>query len=333
MDLEPRTLLELLSDLARDCANGWSIGSFGAIGEFTRAEPEPATFDLSAERLEVVTARGGIRIAPDSPLRAIAYDTLSSDGEGWSHALALCAPRTRQPRDKIVSLGPDLDALDANEHGAELFDLGVAAGCVRMCVRTRDESLSRTLAASVDGELLSNRELIGGILATQPHRVLLSPAGRIEVYQPIPSAEETSPLGPHTHLLPKLISTRRTHSSNVPVPEGWQPVLTVHPRSPWPDEDNAPVPYDESADAAFAPFLDRFGLAEDKEIRDSIIRAVNSGEDASAFAWPSTRRGRTAARITLRRLAAARTPAVASWRAIRDNTPVDPEADLDGSRH
>ena len=333
MELEPRTLLELLSGLARDYANGWSIGSFGAIGEFTRAEPEPATFDLSPGRLEVVTARGGIRIAPASPLRAIAYDTLSSDGEGWSHALALCAPRSRDQRDKIVSLGPDLDALDADEHGAELFDLGVAAGCVRMCVRTRDESLSKALAASVDRELIDDRELMGGILATQPHRVLLSPAGRIEVYQPIPSADETSPMGPHTHLLPKLISTRRTHSSNVPVPDGWQPVLTVHPRSPWRDEHNVRVPYDESVDAAFAPLLDRYGLAEDKKIRDSITRAVNSGEDASAYAWPSTRRGRTAARITLRRLAAARTSAVASWRAIRDNAHFDTDADADEIRH
>jgi hypothetical protein len=329
MELEPRTLLELLSDLVSNCANGWSIGSFGAIGEFTRGEEEPATFGLTGERLEVTTARGGIRIAPASPLRAIAYDTLSSDGEGWAHGLALCAPRARGEQGKIAALGLDREALHPNERGAQLFDLGVGAGCVRMCVRTRDESLSKELAAGVDGELLSNRELVGAILAAQPHRVLLSPAGRIEVYQPIPPADETSPSGPHTHLLPKLISTRRTHSSNVPVPDGWQPALTVHPRSPWRDRDNVRVPYDERVDAAFTPLLDRFGLSEDKEIRDSITRAVNSGADAAAFAWPSTRRGRTAARITLRRLAAARVPAIASWRAIRDNTPVDPDADLD----
>jgi hypothetical protein len=329
MKLEPRSLLELLSDLARDCANGWSIGSFGAIGEFTRGEQEPATIDASAERFEVITARGGIRIAPISPLRAIAYDTLSSDGEGWSHALALCAPPTHEPQGKIVALGSDLGALQPKDRGAALFDLGVAAGGVRMCVRTHDESLSSALAGSANRDLLGDRDLVGKILAVQPHRVMLSAAGRIEVYQPIPSTDQTSPAGPHTHLLPKLISTRRTHSSNVPVPEGWQPVLTLHPRSPWRDTDNGRVPYNATADASFAPLLERFGLPEDKEIRDSVTRAVKSGADAATFAWPSTRRGRTAARITLRRLAAARMPAVTSWRAIRDNAPVDTDGDPD----
>ena len=329
MKLEPRTLLEVLSDLARDCGNGWSIGSFGAIGEFVRGEQESVAIDVQDGRFEVTTARGGMRIMPIVPLRAIAYDTLSSDGEGWSHALALCAPVSDESKSKIAALGPDVDALDPKERGAELFDLGVATGGVRMCVRTHDKSLSGALTANAGRELLGTHELILKILAAQPHRVMLSAAGRIEVYQPIPSADQTSPSGPHTHLLPKLIAARRTHSSNVPVPRGWHPVMTAHPRSPWRDADNVRVPYDEAADTAFAPLLERFGLPEDKQVRDSVTHAVKSGADATAFSWPSTRRGRTAARITLRRLAAARTPAVIHWRAMRDNAPVEEDADSD----
>ena len=328
MELEPRSLLELVSRLADDYGNGWSIGSFGAIGEFTRGEQEPAAIDASAERFEVITARGGMRLAPSAPLRAIAYDTLSADGEGWSHALALCT-RAAESHGRIIALGPDLAALQPQDRRAQLFDLGVAAGGVCMCVRTQDESLSSALSGSAGRDLLGDRELVGKILAAQPHRVMLSAAGRIEVYQPIPAMDEVSPAGPHTHLLPKLIATRRTHSSNVPVPEGWQPVLTVHPRSPWRDADNARVPYNATADASFAHLLERFGLPEDKEIRDSVSRAVESGSDAATFAWPSTRRGRATARITLRRLAAARMPAVNSWRAIRDNAPAEADGDPD----
>jgi hypothetical protein len=327
-NLEPRAALQLLADLARDCRNGWSIGSFGAIGEFVCSGQEPAAIEVSAAKVEIKTARGGIQIAPLVPMRAIAYDTLSADGDGWSHALALCAPQDQGRQGRIAALGRDAAALQPEQRDAELFDLGVAAGSIRMCVRTHDKGLADALTANAGRELLSNRELLNRILSVQPHRVMLSSAGRIEVYQPIPSADQTSPSGPHTHLLPKLISARRTHSANVPVPRGWQPVLTVHPRSPWHNADNARVPYDEAADSAFAPMLKRFGLPEDKEVRDSITRAVRSGADPAGFPWPATRRGRAAARITLRRLAAAQTGTAASWRAIRDNTPVEVDTDF-----
>jgi hypothetical protein len=329
MKLEVRSLVELLSDLARNWDNGWSIGSFGAIGEFVRGELEPATLEERDLAFQVTTARGGIRIAPTAPMRAIAYDTLSPDGEGWSHALALCAMRSEEPQGKIVALGPDLAALRAPDRNAQLFDLGVATGCVRMCIRVQEASLASALNANAGRDLLSRPELVRQIISVQPHRVMLSAAGRIEVYQPIPTVDEKSPPGPHTHLLPKLIATKRTHSSNVPVPEGWQPVLTVHPKSPWRDADNMRVPYNETADAAFQPLLERFGLPEDKEVRESVKQAVKSGKDAAAFEWPATRRGRTTARITLRRLSAARMPSVAGWRALRDNAPIDSDGDPD----
>lgn len=79
MNLDQRQLLELLSELAGDCGNAWSIGSFGAIGEFMRDESEPATIAASGERFEVLTSRGALRIAPATPLQVIAYDMLTAD--------------------------------------------------------------------------------------------------------------------------------------------------------------------------------------------------------------------------------------------------------------
>ena len=52
---------------------------------------------------------------------------------------------------------------------------------------------------------------MGMILAANPHRVFISRLGRIEVYQPIPPPSGKSPEGPHTHVLPKLLKSGRTH--------------------------------------------------------------------------------------------------------------------------
>jgi hypothetical protein len=252
---------------------------------------------------------------------------------GWSHALAFCVPSPTLSAAPIRAMGADAFALRREDRDAPLFDLGVAIGATRLCVRTRDVPLVAALEGNTGRDLLGNHALIEQIVRAQPHRVLLSPAGRIEVFQPIPMRGGKSPAGPHTHVLPKLIAKRRSHSSNVPLPEDWQPVLTAHPPSPWPLAENSQSGharfYHADSDAAFVPLLRQYGVAEAKEIRDAITAAVASREDVSAFPWPKSRQGRIAARVTLRRLAAAGVASAASWRAARDNVRSDEDPDQD----
>ena len=73
------------------------------------------------------------------------------------------------------------------------------------------------------------------MLRLSPHRVLVGPCGRIEVYQTIPPVDGRSPDGPHTHVLPKLLRAGRTHAANLPIPDGLVPCLTIHPSRPDPD--------------------------------------------------------------------------------------------------
>ncbi|HEX7819651.1 MULTISPECIES: hypothetical protein [Sphingomonadaceae] len=82
-------------------------------------------------------------------------------------------------------------------------------------------------------ELLDADGVMTEVLRAQPRRVLLSPAGRVEVYHPIPTADGKSPIGPHTHLVAKLVVKDRPHSSNVSIPEAMQSALSLHPRSSW----------------------------------------------------------------------------------------------------
>ncbi len=317
------TLQQLLTAAIDDARNGWSIGTFGAIGEFMRDRDEPCERCRSDREEKIVTARGALGISLRDDVVPIAYDTLSADGETWSHAVAFCLPRPPLDRRPAVScLGTDGGALRCEDADAPLFDLGIGLGHVRMCVRTRDEKLGTALR-SLEGISLFSREgaqAMELVLKTSPHRIVFSPLARIEVYSPIPGPTERSPSGPHTHVLPKLLAAGRTHGANAPIPGGLQPALMLYPRSPWRDAAGRPTPFDSRLDQDFERLLASYGLLEDKQVRAATEAAVLGGADPATHAWPRTRRGRAQARITLRRLAQRLgSRAVADWRKLYDH--------------
>jgi len=56
-------LLDLIAGQVADVETAWSIGTFGAIAEFTRDAEETAAFDRGTGAVSVVTARGAERIS------------------------------------------------------------------------------------------------------------------------------------------------------------------------------------------------------------------------------------------------------------------------------
>jgi hypothetical protein len=113
---------------------------FGAIAEFHRDPDEPAAI---AEQpvLSVATSRGAIRLSTPDELRPVAYETISKCIDSWGHGLALCLPRERarmNGRGVITELGPDREAVRADDRDALLFDLGLGGGSAAICVRTSD---------------------------------------------------------------------------------------------------------------------------------------------------------------------------------------------------
>ncbi len=325
----------LIDDMMADPRHGWSLGTFGAVGEFMRDEGEPVTIAREGNARVAITARGGLRVAPRPDLRAIAYDTLARDGESWGQSLAFCLPAPADMAQGAVrSLGTDREALRAEDRDARLFDTGTGLGLVRFCVRTRDPGLIGALEALEGQPLFSDagRLVMSEILRAQPARVVTSPVARVEVYSPIPAPDGTSPEGPHTHLLPKLVASGRTHAANAPIPAGLQPVLMLHPGSPWRDAMGQRVPFDSELDEIFEDLFLQFGLPDDLAIRAAVEDAVEAGTPPDAFASPATRRGRVAARIALRRLARTAPAKVEAWRRHFDHGP-DQTADSDQIAH
>ena len=324
-------LLDVLVEQMTDVETGWSIGTFGAIAEFSRDVGEATEIDLGDGAASAVTGRGGLRIGVSGSLRVIAAETLTR--LSWSQRVALCLPEqgcAMNRRTVLTEIGPDEEALRPQDRTAILFDLGLGALQVDACVRSDDPDVAAALRTWQGRSLFDpDCRAMATILATSPHRVFLSRLGRIEVFQPIPPPNGKSPQGPHTHVLPKLLRHRRTHAATELVPEGWVPCAHFYPPHPARDDEGNSRPFESRRYTAFQALLDRYGEQDLLAIKRSVVTAVKAGREPSAIAAPD-RFARATVRVALRQLQALQPtlPALAVWRSAHDHS--DPDA-LDDS--
>jgi hypothetical protein len=299
-----------LAERMADAGTQWSVGTFGAIAEFIRDPDELVGIVCTGGSAAAMTARGGIRITPPRETRLNACET--AVGSGWSQRIALCLPRDRCAmggRIAFTELGPDFDALRAADRGGILFDLGLGCLQVDVCIRSHDADLISRLQRLAGRSLFEpGNPAMGVILAANPHRVFISRVGRSEVYQPIPEPTGTSPSGPHTHVLPKLLKSRRTHSANEPVPVGLVPCAHLYPSHPLKDGMGRPRPFDLERHAAFQRMFHQFGDPELIALKNRVSAAVVAGEDPSSITVANDRFSHAGVRIAVRQLRASEGP-------------------------
>ena len=299
------SLIDILRRYIRDSEASWSCGSFGAIAEFARDPNEEAV--ISDDGLAIVTAQGGMRLAPIGDVRPIAYELPGHHPEAWQHGLALCLPVGNcrlAGREVLTELGPDTLALRFDDREAILFDLGLAIGHADICVRTADPKTLGLLRSGAGCSLLSpdGLHLLREIARLNPHRVFSCRFGRIEVYQPIPSPKDKTPSGPHTHVLPRLLVLRRTHAATLPIPHGLVPCMTLFPPNPISDGHGGIRPFDGAQYEEFQHLWNRFGIPELAALKDAIFSTLSAGQSAlpSDLLPPLDRSGRATARVALR---------------------------------
>lgn len=284
----------------------WSIGTFGAIAEFSRVGSEDVTIERQRNRLAAVSARGGISIQLDAHCRPFAFESIAY--QGWSQQVALCmkiADARMSARAVLTEIGEDADALRSEDRDGVLFDLGIAAPHIDFCIRVRDARLLAWLREHEGRPLYGpDNPALGAILEASPHRVFISRMGRAEVFQRIPCHGEKSPEGPHTHLLPRLLKQRRTHAATEPIPDGYVPCAHVYP---WHPADvslgNEPM-VDLDQHRYFQMVLRSFGAPEAIAIKDMVRQSVIRGQNPPVEAFVRSRVQRASVRIALRQLKA-----------------------------
>jgi hypothetical protein len=317
--------VDLLHRQIADADTQWSLGTFGGIAEFSRDRDETVNLTQSATGASAVTTRGGIAIELSDGCRPFAFECITK--ASWSQRVAFCLPADNcamNRRAVLTELEADHSALRPQDRGSILFDLGLGALQTDLCVRIGDldtvTELRRYCGLSVfDPE----NPAMGVLLETNPHRVFISRIGRIEVYQPIPPASGKSPDGPHTHVLPKLLKSGRTHAATEPIPEGWIPCVHLYPSHPARDGS-----FDVAGHDSFQRMIAGFGLPNSLAIKRRVADAIEAGEPPSASPTAQDRHGRTSVRIALRQLKAAgvASPTLHAWVAKFDNAVVDDDA-------
>lgn len=299
----------ILCEHLADINVGWSIGSFGAIGEFHQRSNDILSCD-DPERLMRVSEKGGIRLLADQlrEVTPVAFETLSPRPERWGQGLALCLPAEQAQgaqRSVLTELGPDEDALRLESRQDILFDMGLNQFQVDFCIRTGDPDLLKVLRAETGRSLFEmNNPAMAAILKAHPARVVISALGRVEVYQKIggPDTGGVSPDGPHTHVLPKLLRAGRTHSANTPIPEGLVPCANLHPSSPVMGDRGEDIPFDADRFRAFQAILEIYGLPDYLATKKQVLVALKTGK-VDELSEPETRLKRVALRNTLRQQA------------------------------
>lgn len=319
------TALDLAVAQLADPANAWSLGGSGALAEFMRAGDEPCERDA----LRAVTARGAIRIEPRGDLGALAYEMPSAQAGLWHHGVLFSLPAAAAllpARTVVTELGLDRAAIRVEDRAAAVFDLGLGSAAFAFCVRTADAALLAALRRASGGGFLAAGPALGAALvAANPHRVVISRAARIEVYQPIAAAGGVTPDGPHTHLIPRLLRPGRPASANIPLAPGRVPGLTLHPPHPAKNEAGERKPFAHAEHAAFQRLLDAFGDPASVGAKAAVRAAVQRGDSPEDWRAPASRHARQACRIGLRQLAFEGAPhaALSGWlRALdRPRTP------------
>ncbi len=319
----------------RDWRAGWNIGSFGAIAEFHQDDGEPALVDGPLER---ATARGGIRIERTDGVRPVAWEALSKDPARWQQGIALClheADARRAKRTVLTELGPDDSAIRAEDQGAILFDMGLGQANIDFCIRARDPELLAVLRGALGQPLAApGNPAMGAILRAHPHRVALSALGRCEVYQKIggPDTGGVSPAGPHTHVLPKLMAAGRTHSANLPIPEGLMPGASLHPGSPVMGPFGEDRAFDPQLFERFQALLETWGPAEYVATKRRVREAIAAGQEPGPEPLAESRVARTAVRNAIRQHARSHgaSALLARWSAAHDRGAIEADADAPG---
>ena len=82
--------IDLLQREIADPETQWSLGTFGAIAEFSRDPDEPVRLTQSDDAVSAVTPRGGIALKPHRGSRPFASESITKSG--WNQSIALCLP-------------------------------------------------------------------------------------------------------------------------------------------------------------------------------------------------------------------------------------------------
>ena len=207
----------------------WVFGVVGAVGEFTAAPGESISLSCENGVILAYTKNGALQMKINDDVRALTFE--QPDLSVASPVLLVVKNKIGNiPLSNVITdLGEDTKSLFKNDN-KNLFDLGLGRKEARFGVRVASGFANKVLKNSL-GQTFTEAlpSLAGPLIQESPTRVIDTAIGRIEVQGKIPYPEASSPLGPHTHLLPSEIETGRPTPIGMEIPSSYMPGAIFYP--------------------------------------------------------------------------------------------------------
>jgi hypothetical protein len=227
---ETADIRAFVTDSLRRASGTWTAGVVGAVGEFAAMGGAPVQVEVEGGQVIAHTAGGRLRFWINDDVRALTFDAIDTPPERQRVVLAVKRGRGHPPPvQTLTDLGADGAAIDQEDRALRLFDLGLGRKEARFCVRCAPGPALEAVSAA-DGAFPQHLSAIGpALLAESPARVIETALGRLEILTPIPPPGGTSPLGPHTHLLPDHLATGRAMPAGMDLPRAYLPGAIFYP--------------------------------------------------------------------------------------------------------
>lgn len=185
----------------------WVMGASGAIGEFIMTDKAPVDVERDGDTVIGSTYGGRVRFDIHDRVRAISI--AHPDGDPDRSRIILAVSKSRgglETASTLTPLGPDAGAIDPGAADESLYDIGLDREDVRFELRT-DDAQDRALLERNVGKPFTDTipALVEGLSGRAPTRVIETMAGRMEISTPLPTAGNSPPMAPHTHLTLKYV--------------------------------------------------------------------------------------------------------------------------------
>jgi predicted Fe-S protein YdhL (DUF1289 family) len=211
----------------------WVAGVYGAVAEFCVGDGEIIALNIRQHSIGASSSRGAISLRLSDHVRALAFGASQNLAESEIIVLAVLRKHaTFVPHFGLTNLGPDVGSIRTSDRDEHLYDLGLGRIAAGFGIRTADPVLTACLerCSGLDWPDVLSR--IGAeIVQSSPTRVVRHSLGRNEVFTAIPPPGGQSPPGPHTHLLPRQLSSRVDLPPNLTVPDVYVPCAVHYPQS------------------------------------------------------------------------------------------------------
>lgn len=268
---------KILVDAAEITKSSWAIVRDGVVAEFSVVLGDKPIKTFENNTLKIDTHRATLCVNFDESVKAVVAESGAHGCSPWTQHVYLCIQKDQAKmscRNKLTYLGKFDNGVDKGD----LWDLGVGNQTLDACIIAKDESTNDLLKQKEGQYIIDDPNFLRELVIHSPPRLFQTKFAYILVRQKIPLTEKEELEGPHTHLLPPIIKSKKHFE--VPVPEDMVPIIQTDPFGSVIDGNGDFHAWNGFENDSFQMFLQKYGSPQyvtlKNEIKQKIIGCLSN---------------------------------------------------------